>query len=162
MSTTKRGFVAAVATIGAALAIAPASWAALPAATTGGTTKVTADAAQLHGTVNPRGLATTYYFEYGITRRYGSRTPDTNAGKGTKNVNAVANVGGLKANTTYHYRLVASNPDGVTSGSDRAFTTTKQPLGLAFNATPNPITSGGRANLAGQPTGTGNAAKQTV
>jgi hypothetical protein len=162
MSTSMRGLAAAAATIGAALAIAPASWAALPAATTGGTTKVTADAAQLHGTVNPKGLATTYYFEYGLNRRYGSRTPDTNAGKGTKNVNAVANVGGLKANTTYHYRLVASNPDGVTSGADRAFTTKKQPLGLAFSATPNPITFGGGTNLAGQLTGTGNAGKQVV
>jgi hypothetical protein len=160
MSTRKRGLAATAATFGAALAIAPASWAALPAATTGGTNKVTASSAQLHGTVNPKGAATTYYFEYGLTRRYGSRTPDTNAGKGTKNVNAVADIGGLKANTTYHYRLVASNPSGVTSGSDRAVTTKKQPLGLAFAATPNPITFGGGANLGGQLTGTGNTGKQ--
>jgi hypothetical protein len=134
----------------------------VPGVTTGGTNKVTADAAQLHGTVNPKGLPTSYYFEYGLTRRYGSRTPDTSAGRGTKNVNAAANVGGLRSNTTYHYRLVASNPDGVTSGSDRAFTTKRLPLGLAFVATPNPITFGGGTNLAGQLTGTGNAGKQVV
>src|SRR4051812_45045382 len=147
MSTKKRGLAATAATFGVVLAIAPASWAALPAATTGGTTKVTANSAQLRGTVNPKGAATTYYFEYGVTRRYGSRTPDANAGKGTKNVNAVGDVGGLRPATTYHYRLVASNPSGVTSGADRAFTTKKQPLGLAFAATPNPITFGGGTNL---------------
>src|SRR4051812_50068273 len=101
MSTTKRGFVAAVATIGAALAIAPASWAAVPSATTGGTTKVTADAAQLHGTVNPNGAATTYYFEYGLTRRYGSRTPGTKAGEGTKKGNTGAQAGGPEAKTNH-------------------------------------------------------------
>ena len=162
MSTMKRGLLAVSATIGAALAIAPASWATVPAATTGGANKVTADAAQLHGTVNPKGKATSYYFEYGPTRRYGSRTPDANAGRGTRNVAAGANVGGLRPNTTYHYRLVASNPDGVTSGADRAFTTRKQPLGLAFVANPNPITFGGGTNLAGQLTGTGNAGKQVI
>src|SRR3954452_19534925 len=160
MSTKKRGLAATAATFGVVLAIAPASWAALPAATTGGTNKGTASSAQVRGTVNPKGAATTYYFEYGLTRRYGSRTPDTKAGKGTKNVNAVADIGGLKANTTYHYRLVASNPSGVTSGSDRAVTTKKQPLGLAVAATPDPITFGGGANLGGQLTGTGNAGKQ--
>src|SRR4051812_50161744 len=110
MSTTKRGFVAAVATIGAALAIAPASWAALPSATTGGTTKVTADAAQLHGTVNPNGAATTYYFEYGLTRRYGSRTPGTHAGEGNKKGKAGAQPGGPEAENTHHHPLVPPQP----------------------------------------------------
>ena len=41
MSTMKRGLMAVVATIGAALAIAPASWAEVPAVTTGGANKVT-------------------------------------------------------------------------------------------------------------------------
>jgi hypothetical protein len=162
MTTMKRCLAVAAATIGATLALAPGTWAALPTVSTGGATKVGADAAQLHGAVNPKGQPTTYYFEYGPTRRYGSRTADTGAGKGTKNVNAAANVGGLKANSTYHYRLVASNPDGVTSGADRAFTTKKLPLGLAFVATPNPITFGGGTNLAGQLTGTGNAGKQVA
>src|SRR3954468_23252393 len=100
MSTRKRGLAATAATFGAALAIAPASWAALPAAPTGGTNKVTASSGQLHGTVNPKGAATTYYFEYGLTRRYGSRTPDTNPGPGTKKVNAAPHAGGLEADTT--------------------------------------------------------------
>src|SRR4051794_41811512 len=114
MTTIKRGLTAAAVTIGAALAIAPASWAALPAASTGGANRITADAAQLHGTVNPKGAPTTYYFEYGTTRRYGSRTADTSAGRGTKNVNAVADVGGARAQTTHHQPPRAPHPAGGT------------------------------------------------
>src|SRR3954451_23591402 len=136
--------------------------AAVPNVSTGGANGVTADAARLHGTVNPRGLTTTYYFEYGTTRRYGSRTPDASAGAGTRNKSVSAAVGGLKPNTAYHYRIVASNPSGVSSGGDRSFTTRKQPLGLTLNASPNPIAFGAGTTVAGQLTGTGNANKQVV
>ena len=134
----------------------------VPAASTGRATGVTSDAAKLHGTVNPKGLATTYYFEYGTTRHYGSRTPDASAGKGSKNVNVAAAVGALKPATTYHYRLVASNPSGVTSGSDRAFKTKRQPLGLGLQAAPNPVVFGAGTTVTGQLTGTGNAGRQVV
>jgi hypothetical protein len=134
----------------------------VPSVSTGGATGVTSDAAKLHGTVNPKGLATTYYFEYGTTRHYGSRTPDASAGKGSKNVNVAAAVGALKPATTYHYRLVASNPSGVTSGADRAFKTKRQPLGLGLQATPNPVVFGAGTTVTGQLTGTGNAGRQVV
>src|SRR4051794_41880179 len=136
--------------------------AAVPTVSTGGANGVTADAARLHGTVNPRGLATNYYFEYGTSRRYGSRSPDASAGNGTANKSVSTAIGGLKPNTLYHYRLVASNRDGVTSGGDRSFTTRKQPLGLTLNANPNPIVFGAGTTVAGQLTGTGNAGKQVV
>src|SRR3954451_19383148 len=103
--------------------------AAVPTVSTGGANGVTADAARLHGTVNPRGLATNYYFEYGTSRHYGSRAPDASAGNGTRNKSVSAAVGGLRPNTPYHYRIVASNRDGVTSGGDRSFKTRRQPLG---------------------------------
>jgi hypothetical protein len=162
MQTTKRWPAMTAVGIGALALTVPAAQAVVPGVATGGANGVTANAAQLRGAVNPKSRPTTYYFEYGLTRRYGSRTPDANAGRGAKSANVAAAVGGLQANTTYHYRLVASNPDGVTSGSDRAFTTKKQPLGLAFVATPNPITFGGGANLAGQLTGTGNSGQQVL
>src|SRR4051812_45302762 len=136
--------------------------AAVPTVSTGGANGVTADAARLHGTVNPKGLATTYYFEYGTTRRYGSRTPDASAGKGTRNQSVSAAVGGLTPNTAYHYRLVASNASGVTSGGDRSFRTRRQPLGLTLNANPNPVIFGAGTTIAGQLTGTGNTGKQVV
>ena len=51
----------------------------------------------------------------------------TAAGSGTTAVATAATVGGLSPATTYHYRIVAANPGGVTDGSDRTFTTTVPP-----------------------------------
>ena len=161
MNTFKR-MVAMAAATGTTLVIAPAAPAAVPTVSTGGASKLTADSVRLHASVNPRGRPTSYYFEYGTTRRYGSRTGDASAGNGTKGRAVIADVGGLKPNTTYHYRVVASNPDGVTSGSDRSFKTRKQPLGLALNAAPNPVVFGAGSTIAGQLTGTGNANQQIV
>jgi len=162
MYTMKRRAAVIASTIGTLVVTAPAAWATVPGVSTGGVHGITADAAKLFGTVNPKGKPTTYYFEYGPTRRYGSRTPDANAGKGTRNVSVSAAAGGLTPNTTYHYRVVASNPDGVTSGGDRSFSTRKQPLGLTLSANPNPVIFGAGTTVAGQLTGTGNAGKQVV
>ncbi len=150
---------------GAALAVAltlaatTATAAAAPGATTGATDDVTANGAKLLGSVDPNGQRTTYYFEYGTTTQYGNRTPDAVAGSGTSAVRVSADVGGLAANTVYHYRLVASNPSGVTSGADRTFKTRPQPLGLNITANPNPVVFGSPAVISGTLTGTGNAGK---
>src|SRR3954454_16566358 len=162
MQTMKRGPALAVALIGTLALAAGSAQAAVPSASIGGTTGVSADGAKLHATINPRGLSTTYYFEYGTTTHYGSRTPDASAGNGTKNVSVSKDIGALKPDTKYHYRVVASNPSGVTSGSDRSFTTKRQPLGLALQATPNPVAFGAGTTVTGQLTGTGNAGKQVV
>ena len=56
----------------------------------------------------------------------------------------------------------ASSPttaSGTTVGGDRAFTTPKQPLGLALAATPNPVAFGAPSTLAGTLSGTGNAGR---
>ena len=45
--------------------------------TTEAATLVTTTSATLNGTVNPGGLATTYYFEYGTTTSYGTDIPIT-------------------------------------------------------------------------------------
>jgi len=160
MLTTKRWLAATAATVGALALTAPAAMGSVPGASTGGANGVTADAVKLHASVNPHSRPTAYYFEYGTSRRYGSRTADSNAGSGSKSINVTAPVGGLKPNTTYHYRIVASNPDGVTSGGDRSFTTKKVPLGLTLTASPNPMIFGAGTNITGQLTGTGNAGKQ--
>jgi hypothetical protein len=135
---------------------------AAPAATTGGATNITSGSARLAGSVDPNGQATTYFFEYGTTRRYGSRTPDSSAGKGANPRNVTADVGGLAPNTTYHYRLVASNAGGVVSGEDRTFKTRRQPLGLQIGATPNPVVFGFPTTITGTLTGTGNGGRQLI
>ena len=103
-----------------------------PAATTGGVTALTFQSARLIGTVNPHGAATTIYFQYGTTTRYGTNTPAVPVGAGTANKRVTADIAGLVPNKKYHYRLVAENPLGVVSGADRTFTTKKQPLGFSL------------------------------
>ncbi|HEX5375206.1 MAG TPA: hypothetical protein VFW48_03520, partial [Solirubrobacterales bacterium] len=79
----------------------------------------------LNATVNPKGLATSYRFEYGPTTAYGASVPvpDGSAGSGFANVEKANSVSGLTASTTYHFRIVASNAEGTTFGSDLTFTT---------------------------------------
>jgi hypothetical protein len=150
----------AVALAALALAVPAVALAATkPGVSTLGAAKVTITTATLTGKVNPHGAPTTYYFQYGTTTAYGSRTPDTGAGGGTAAVGATAAIAGLGPNTKYHYRLVARNSVGITIGGDRAFTTPKQPLGLALSATPNPVAFGAPSTLAGTLSGTGNGGR---
>jgi hypothetical protein len=76
--------------------------------------------------VNPNGSSTTYIFQWGRTTSYGNATAAQSAGSGTTNVAATANLTGLTANITYHYRLVATNSAGTTYGADASFTTNNQ------------------------------------
>src|SRR5262249_56031212 len=89
-------------------------------------TNVATFSANLHGTVDPHGLSTTVRFQYGTTTSYGSRTPNqTKTGNTTQNVAAI--ISGLAVNTTYHFRIVATNAAGSRNGADRTFTTSGQP-----------------------------------
>jgi hypothetical protein len=90
-----------------------------PHVSTAGVTQVRGTSGQLEGTVNPAGLETTYYFQYGPTTAYGSVTRTTAVGSGTINVKVGQPVTGLLAG--FHYRIVASNAAGVSSGLDRVF-----------------------------------------
>jgi hypothetical protein len=97
-----------------------------PLVVTGVATDRTEASAVLNGTVNPAGQLTTYHFEYGPTDAYGSRIPVANeapAGNTRQPRSISWTVTGLQPETTYHYRLVASNSTGETVGSDRTFTT---------------------------------------
>ena len=126
----------------AAATAAPAK----PGVTTGPAANVAQSTATLTGRVNPNEAETTYTFEYGTTRIYGTQVPSppASAGKGNRGVPVTADIGGLAPATTYHYRLVARNAKGVTRGADRTFRTQRQPLGLSLAATPNPVLPGGR------------------
>ena len=79
---------------------------------------VSGTAATLNGTINPNGLASTYHFEWGTTTAYGNSTATTPAGSGSSNVAVTANLNGLLTATTYHFRLVGENSDGITTGND--------------------------------------------
>jgi hypothetical protein len=78
--------------------------------------------ATLNGSADPHGLSTTVHFQYGTTTSYGSTTASqTKTGNTYQSVSA--NISGLSASTTYHFRIVASNSAGTTYGADRTFTT---------------------------------------
>ena len=94
----------------------------LPVVTTNPATKVAAFSATLNGSVNPRGATTMVSFQYGLTTSYGSTTPmQTQNGNTLRPVSA--NITGLLANRTYHFRIVAHNNGGTSFGPDRIFTT---------------------------------------
>ena len=97
--------------------------AAPPVVVTGDATSVTKTTADLSGSVNPNLRATSHHFEYGRTSAYGTSTSSDSTGAGDVAVAAVTSLSGLTPATTYHYRLVASNADGTTTGEDRTFTT---------------------------------------
>ena len=94
-----------------------------PAVLTGLASNVTSTAVTLTGSVNPLGSTTTFHFEYGLTTSYGASTPAAAAGNGTNVLAASGAVAGLLPGTNYHYRIVASNNGGLSTGIDQTFTT---------------------------------------
>ena len=92
-------------------------------AATGAVTAITETAATLGGTVNPKGLETSFRFEYGLTAAYGTTTASAAAGSDATGHAVSAPLVGLEPHTTYHYRIVASNGGGFTTGNDASFTT---------------------------------------
>ncbi len=93
-----------------------------PAATTGAAS-VRARTANVHARVNPNSAATTYYFQYGHTPSYGSRTASQAAGAGFSSTSLSVALLNLKRHSTYHYRVVATNRYGTTAGHDRTLRT---------------------------------------
>ena len=93
-----------------------------PVVTTKPATNVAAFSATLHGSLNPHGLTTTVYFQYGTTTSYGHTTP-MHSQTGNMYRNIATNINGLSRHTAYHFRIVATNSGGTRFGGDRAFTT---------------------------------------
>jgi hypothetical protein len=102
----------------------------LPQPLTGTATNINETTASIAGTIDPGGWNTLYTFQYGTTTSYGSNWPTIPTTLGALNgpQNVTANLEGLQPNTTYHYRLAATNPDGTTYSTDQTFTTTPYPL----------------------------------
>jgi hypothetical protein len=80
--------------------------------------------ATFNAKVNPEGEATTCRFEYGTSSSFGSQIPcATSPGSGSALVAVSAAVTGLSPGTTYHVRIVASNPGGATTSEEKTFPT---------------------------------------
>lgn len=127
-----------------------------PYAQTGKANPVRQTQAWLNGTAGPNvsnGDITTYYFQYGKTKSYGHDTSSGTIGHcppGVTNpkycttparTSVSALIRGLDPDTVYHYRLVATNPDGTTFGGDRTFKTHAIPP-IQSVSVPNKVNTG--------------------
>ncbi|HET9197049.1 MAG TPA: hypothetical protein VFN92_02175 [Solirubrobacterales bacterium] len=97
---------------------------------------VSADAARLQARINPRKVATTYRFEYGLedcalpeSECVSIPVPDAPLGKGNEPISVSQAITGLAPGTTYHLRVFAVNAEG-TDEVNRTFTT--QTVGGGF------------------------------
>lgn len=99
---------------------------AAPIVTTNAATGASVSAATLNGVVTANGYEATVKFEYGTSPAYGSEITTINGSPvaaGGSNVSCDASISGLSGNTTYHYRIVATNSQGTSYGSNVSFTT---------------------------------------
>lgn len=96
-----------------------------PTVTTNAASGVTSWVATVNGTVSSNGASSTVTFEYGLTTAYGYSITATQSPLAADTVNAAvsADLVGLNCNTTFHYRVKATNSAGTTNGLDGMFTT---------------------------------------
>jgi len=101
--------------------------AGVPVVTTRDASFISQSTAILNGDINPNGVQTSYWYEYGSTEALGSFTPPQLVGGGYVVYGAPGAVVGLKSNTFYYYRLTAQNQYGKVYGAVSSFKTTTTP-----------------------------------
>ena len=94
-----------------------------PSVTTQSASNVSTSSATLSGLVNPKGLNTTAWFEYGISTSLGSSTNAMSEGSINTNLALAQSITNLIPNTSYYFRAVANNSYGTTKGSILSFYT---------------------------------------
>lgn len=127
----------------------PALAAPAPAVTTGSATVVQQTTATLNGFVDDHGHGAVYHFELGTTRSYGSRTAQGTLRASNSTAPVDAGVNGLRPDTTYHYRIVASSGRSTARGRDRTFHTPPIPTQSTLKLFPNPLDFGGPLTVYG-------------
>jgi hypothetical protein len=97
----------------------------------------------LRAEINPLRTDTSYRFEYGPTTSYGVNVPvpdgRVGAGYGEQFVPVSEQLGNLQADTTYHFRVVATNVYGTVMGPDSTFTTFEAPTAVGADTCPNAV-----------------------
>ena len=125
---------------------------------------MTATEALLGAEVNPNGEATGYHFEHvddatfqadiaaagaghGFDHAVKAPDPDASVGSGAAAIPVSQPIAGLSPATTYHFRLVATNPLGAAAGPGKTFATYPAPIaglpdGRAYELVTPPDTNG--------------------
>jgi hypothetical protein len=98
-------------------------------AQTGSASDVSQTGASLSGTIDPNGQTTTFIWEVGTTTSYGLAFYRSMGAETVPESVSVA-LTALLPDTTYHYRLVATNESGTAYGANQTFTT------LAYGGAP--------------------------
>jgi|GEM_PF-1206061 len=132
----------------------PYTYAVLPKTCTLPATSLSSATVTLNGYVYSNSKATTAFFEYGTTTSYGSSIPLPSVPATEVYKVLGSTLSSLSFNTTYHYRITATNADGTVYGDDVTFTTpdaapsvtytTPQALSVGTPATISPVSSGGQ------------------
>jgi len=99
--------------------------------------EVRSRAAVLESSLIDGGAATKYRFEYGPTTSYGAVSEQSTAPRNYFLNPVRGGVDGLEPNTTYHFRIVATNSVGTAYGPDGTFTT--YPATVGADPCPNAL-----------------------
>jgi len=127
-------------------------------ALTGPASDLTQTGATISGAVDPNGQATTFTWQLGTSTSYGtSVSGSAGAEEATESVSLALTA--LLPDTTYHYRLLATNRSGTVYGADETFTTLSyglepliapaSPALLPATPMPVPVTQEGAAPSGG-------------
>lgn len=115
---------------------------------------VTTSGAHVSATLDPNGAETTYYFQYGRSTGYGTRTAQQTA-SGTDPITVEADLSGLRPYTRYHWRLFARNDAGRTGGADRTFRTDRLATALTLFSSRKVVPYGRGVMVGGRVSGAG-------
>ncbi|HKU73552.1 MAG TPA: zinc-dependent metalloprotease family protein [Pyrinomonadaceae bacterium] len=101
-----------------------------PIATTAAASNINLTSATLNGTVNPNGSPTDAWFEWGTSANLSNfnSTDSQGMGAGTDNAPLSMILNNLSGNTTYYFRIAASNSGGTTKGTIHSFITIPTPI----------------------------------
>lgn len=99
-----------------------------PSVETRSATNITTNSVVFKGEVTANKAEAKYWFEYGKTRDLVSKTSTEKVGVGEGLVSVSMNQNSLDPNTTYYYRIVASNSYGLAYGAVKSFKTNESNL----------------------------------
>jgi K319L-like, PKD domain len=122
-----------------------------PTVTTTQAGNVTINSAVLNGSVNPNGLATTGWFEYGTDPSLVTftKTADQAMGSAKTPGPITQSIPGLLAATTYYFRVAASSTGGQPKGTILSFLTSANPPPVANAGVDQSIVMGHPVTLNG-------------